>query len=92
VSNRGKIRPRTPPAEVADYARAFRCSDCASETARPRYRRGLWLLDVRHDRACPLLNGEVTSLAAHRAAGEAVRSARGRPVAVVTIPATRNRR
>lgn len=65
--NRRKPKPSAtrnrpvPPAAAAAYARAYRCTDCNSETelvsdpAVP----GLWTLKVFHDDGCPVLTGQV---------------------------------
>lgn len=61
--NRAQRRKRlTPPSDVADYVRNYRCPDCLSETAEPfSTTNGVWHLVVRHDATCPTytaMNGD----------------------------------
>ncbi|TKG66190.1 hypothetical protein [Prauserella endophytica] len=63
MSNRPKL---TPPPEFRRYAKRVRCTDCNSETGRPRRdEHGIWHVPLLHDPWCPVLNGQVSTLDIH---------------------------
>lgn len=52
ASRRSAAR-QAPPA-IREYAAAYRCPDCMSETGELWHDGRIWQLDVRHDSSCPL--------------------------------------